>query len=58
MHERTVADHAVGYFYEKIKAMGTEFSPGSKRQLELQKSARRFLDQPKQNDEQIREAAE
>ena len=37
-------DGAIGYFYEKVKAMGTEFSPGSDRQKALQKSARRFLD--------------
>ena len=37
-------DGAIGYFYEKVKAMGTEFSPGSDRQKALQKSARQFLD--------------
>ncbi|MEM9429299.1 MAG: hydrogenase expression protein HypE [Pseudomonadota bacterium] len=40
----SAVDGAVSYFYEKVKLMGTEFSPGSDRQKALQKSARRFLD--------------
>jgi len=38
------SERFVAYFYEKIKLMGTEFSPGSTRQKDLQASARRFLD--------------
>ncbi len=56
--QRSFADQTVGYFYDKLKTLGTEFSPGSSRQLELQKSARRFLDAPRQAAEPTREAAE
>jgi len=41
-------DQTVSFFYERIKRMGTAFSPGSDRQKELQASARRYLDAPKQ----------
>lgn len=40
---RGPVDRMVGFFYEKIKGMGTEFTPGSFRQKELQKSASRYL---------------
>ena len=36
-------DGAVSYFYEKIKAHGTEFTPGSARQKALQQSASNYL---------------
>jgi len=42
-------DQTVSFFYG-IKRMGTAFSPGSDRQKELQASARRYLDAPKQPD--------
>ena len=34
---------AVSFFYEKLKRSGTEFTPGSRRQQELQESASRYL---------------
>jgi len=37
------ADKFVGFFYDKLKRMGTEFTPGSARQKELQKSASHYL---------------
>lgn len=37
-------DQTVSYFYERIKRMGTEFAPGSERQISLQASARQYLD--------------
>jgi len=36
-------DDAVSFFYEKIKAQGTEFAPGSERQKALQQSASNYL---------------
>jgi hydrogenase small subunit len=36
-------DRTVSYFYEKIKAQGTEFTPGSARQKALQQSALSYL---------------
>lgn len=39
-------DRTVSFFYEKIKRMSTEFSPGSDRQKALQASSRQFLDRP------------
>jgi hydrogenase small subunit len=40
----------MGFFYERMKRMGTEFAPGSKRQKALQKSASRYLEKgPAQN---------
>ena len=36
-------DQTVGFFYERIKRMGTAFAPGSRRQKELQKSAHSYL---------------
>ena len=46
----STVDQAVGYFYERLKRVGTEFAPGSDRQKKLQASARRYLDAPKQPD--------
>ncbi len=46
-------DQTVSFFYERIKRMGTAFSPGSDRQKQLQASARRYLDAPKQPPERI-----
>lgn len=40
---RTVLEKTVGFFYERIKRAGTEFAPGSARQLELQASASSYL---------------
>lgn len=40
----TVVDRTVGFFYERLKRVGTEFAPGSARQKALQASARTFLD--------------
>ena len=36
-------ERAVGYFYDKLKAQGTRFEPGSARQKELQASASAYL---------------
>ncbi len=41
--EPTVAARAVGMFYERLKAMGTEFRPGSDRQRELQAASHRYI---------------
>ena len=38
-------DQTVGFFYERVKRMGTNFAPGSPRQKELQKSAHSYLNQ-------------
>ena len=40
---RGLGKKAVGFFYERLKSIGTEFTPGSQRQKELQKSASRYL---------------
>ncbi|KNG92219.1 hydrogenase expression protein HypE [Pseudaestuariivita atlantica] len=42
--EPSRTDKAVSFFYEKLKGMGTEFTPGSDRQKKLQKSASRYLE--------------
>ncbi len=39
----TVAAKAVGFFYERLKEMGTEFRPGSARQRDLQAPSHRYL---------------
>ena len=36
-------DAVVGFFYDKVKQIGTEFTPGSSRQKALQRSASTFL---------------
>jgi hydrogenase small subunit len=36
-------DAVVGFFYDKVKQIGTEFTPGSSRQKALQRSASMFL---------------
>jgi hydrogenase small subunit len=36
-------ERAVGFFYDKLKAQGTRFEPGSARQQELQASASNYL---------------
>lgn len=41
---KTTAQKVVGSFYEYLKRQGTEFSAGSARQVELQASARQYLD--------------
>ena len=43
--KRGIGKKAVGFFYERLKSIGTEFTPGSQRQKELQKSASRYLNQ-------------
>ncbi|MGP1398063.1 MAG: hydrogenase expression protein HypE [Inquilinaceae bacterium] len=40
----SAADRTVSFFYERLKRMGTEFSPGSDRQKQLQASARQYID--------------
>jgi hydrogenase small subunit len=39
----TLAERAVGLFYDFLKRQGTQFAPGSERQRALQESARRFI---------------
>ncbi|MEM9223136.1 MAG: hydrogenase expression protein HypE [Pseudomonadota bacterium] len=56
--ERNLMQKTVGTFYEYLKRRGTEFAPGSSRQKELQKSARRFLDAPKQKAQEAPEFLE
>ncbi len=52
------SEATVSFFYEKIKTMGTEFSPGSSRQKALQKSASRYLEQGPQTAPETKMAAE
>lgn len=51
--DATPVERAIGFFYEKLKAHGTRFEPGSARQKELQASASDYL-----RNRPIRQAAE
>jgi hydrogenase small subunit len=44
--EASIAERAVGMFYDFLKRQGTQFSPGSARQKAYQASARRYIDAP------------
>ncbi|MBA3325844.1 MAG: hydrogenase expression protein HypE [Rhodobacteraceae bacterium] len=44
--EASLADRAVGFFYEFLKQRGTEYAPGSDRQKALQASARNYIGGP------------
>ena len=55
----SVGDKTVGFFYERLKRMGTEFVPGSSRQKALQASASTYLNsKPASRSPAMREAAE
>jgi hydrogenase small subunit len=41
--EATQVERAVSFFYDKLKAQGTRFEPGSARQQALQESASAYL---------------
>jgi hydrogenase small subunit len=44
--EATIAERAVGLFYDFLKRQGTQFAPGSARQKALQASARSYIGAP------------
>jgi hydrogenase small subunit len=46
---RGLGKKTVNFFYEKLKRSGTQFTPGSKRQQELQESASRYLNKSTAN---------